>query len=133
MKTQINKLISGRKNIIRPMEIKGIVVGSSRAERDSIAEKVHNENPIELHIRLMGMEFFLLQGVSVSGKTITYRTDLSEEDYMSLMGLIEPPYTKAVGRYYLVVNHDMSVELWRSNRQRVTYRIWVAEEMVEIL
>lgn len=133
MKTQINKLISGRKNVIRPMEIRGIIIGSSGKERAEIAKRVNEENENGLLIRLMGMEIWLRKELSCSGKTITYIAELSEEDYMFLMGITEPPYTKALGSYYIMINADMSVDLLRANEQRVTYSVGVAEEMIEIL
>lgn len=97
MKTQIQNLINGAKNIIRqeghakyltakPATSHNGWAGTNRDERAKIAAKVHEENPDGMTIEACGQKIDLPIHYSGTGKSWTWIAELTQEQYIALGG-----------------------------------------------
>lgn len=149
MKTQIKDLISGRKDVIiddknakydnanKATSHNGFA-GTKREERNEIARRVKEENPNGLNIEIKGVPLSLKRLSSLSGKTVWFEANLTEEEYKRILGFGYPS-TGSQWMSALLVNIDMTVEIqllkrknsnsnWRYNRN-----FKIGEEFITIL
>ena len=120
MKTQIQNLINGAKNIIRkeghekyltakPATSHNGWAGTNRDWRAKIAAKVHEENPDGMTIKACGHMIELRYSESGSGKTWKWAAELTREQYTDLGG----SYTDGtIKSYLLVIFTDCTVMLY---------------------
>lgn len=120
MKTQIQNLINGAKNIIRqeghekyltakPATSHNGWAGTNRDERAKIAAKVHEENPDGMTIEAAGQRIKLRIFESCSQKSWLWAAELNEEQYKALGGT----YTEGNHKMYLLhINMDCTVQLY---------------------
>lgn len=149
MKTQINNLINGVKQVRRDLSHPKYVsakmatspsryAGTNHRIRQEIADRVIDENPTGLDIEMFGKKFHLDRFSSLSGKTIWFSAEISCEDFMLLSGYIINPF-KNESSCTLKINNDMTVELYRFSRrdERCSWRckdsLSIGEEFVTIL
>ncbi len=139
MKTQIQNLINGAKNIIRneadekyttakPATSHIGYAGTNREERERIAAAVIAENPGSLEIEARGLTLSLHKRTSVSGKTITYETALTEDEYKILVGVSSLPGTLERS-FSLCINNDMTVRVDRFSRKSPN-AMWKLKEYI---
>ena len=149
MKTQISNLISGLKNVRRnenhpkyadaPMATSHIgYAGTNSAIRMDVASKVIAENPEQMRIDILGREFILKASRSCSGKSISYSTDISDEDFTHITGRVQP-FTSYEHSFTFIISGDMYVRVDMSERKSPAaqwkYRggVNIGEEFVKIL
>lgn len=149
MKTQISNLINGARQIRRDLSHSKYInaakatshigyAGTNRKIRQEIADRVIAENPDGMDIEMFGTQFHLDRSSSLSGKTISYSTEISIEDFMLLSGYVEKPF-KNEGSFFLTFNNDMTVEIQKLSRYGVNaqwkYRghVNIDEAFVKIL
>ena len=149
MKTQISNLISGLKDVRRDeshpkyagaaMATSHIgYAGTNSAIRQDIAAKVIAENPEQMRIDILGREFILKASRSCSGKSISYSTDISDEDFTHITGRVQP-FTTYEHLFTLVIFGDMYVRVdmfaRKSPAAQWKCRGWVniGEEFIKIL
>lgn len=149
MKTQINDLINGVKQVRRDLSHSKYIDakaatshvgygGTNRIIRQEVADKVINENPTGLDIEMFGKKFHLDRFSSLSGKTIWFSTQISCDDFMLLSGYVINPF-KNDSYCILEIKNDMTVELHRFSRRnelcqwRCKESLNIGEEFVTIL
>ena len=130
MKTQINSLINGTRDIRRDLSNPKYIecpkatshigyAGTSLKLRAEIAEKVIVENPDGMDVEMFGKKFRLSRSSSLSGKTVWFSTEITIGDFMLLSGYAEFPFKQSKEcKFALEINNDMNVLLhkWcRSN------------------
>lgn len=148
MKTQINALISGRKDVRRDeshpkyagaaMATSHIgYAGTNSAIRQDIAAKVIAENPEYMRIDILGREYILKASYSCSGKSVYYSAGISDEDFTHITGYAQPfTYEHS---FSLFISGDMYVQVNMFTRKTPAAqwknRGWVniGEEFVKIL
>lgn len=91
MKTQISNLRSGSKNQLLNENVDYSKLnkatshvghaGSSNAECGLIWEKIKSENPTELKVSIFGKELILNGNWSVSGKSVSFFTTLTDGEF----------------------------------------------------
>ena len=91
MKTQINKLMNGRANVVRDEENEKYagmdeIAGTNSAIREEIARKVLDENPDGMDVEVKGVRLHLGRYASRSGKTIWYNAEITREQYIAITG-----------------------------------------------
>lgn len=150
MKTQIKSLINGSENTIRDLSSKKYdsnVIGffsgkhnvpqnggTTTNERIAIARAVANENPTEMHALARGIKFTLARKNSISGKSWSWETEITTEQYKILTGEDAPVWThkNAVNRYNLVISQNCEVAVYAYSGKKGFYRI-LGEEFITIL
>lgn len=145
MKTQIKSLINGAKNVIRKTDDEKYInahqatshvgyAGTNRDFRAEVATKVFAENGETMRILLDGVGLELKRFTTTTGKTSTYRADISEE--------IAKKYVNTNGkeRSYEVLMHSdctMTINKYVRKNERCNWRhsMWqdIDESFVEIL
>lgn len=151
MKTQINHLINGSKEVVRDESHPKYMTaskstshigyaGSSHDERMLIAEKVFSENVEALQIEIRGIRLSLNLHQSLSGATKWYRCEVTEEEYLNITGFLMPPFREGMQKKYgLVVNPDMTVDMipfrrWNESQEwKPGNTVSIGEEFVTIL
>ena len=147
MKTQINQLINGSKNIIRNEEDPKYLTakratshvgyaGSNRDYRNEIAARVYAENGDTLNIVVRGISLTLNISRSLSGKSWTWSCELTEDQYKALGGWHTDGTLK---KYELAIYQDCEVCLYSFTRKseaaqwRQSWMEYLDESFVEIL
>lgn len=149
MKTQISNLISGRENVViqssnekynnanKSTSHSGFA-GTKREERDEIARRVIEENHDGMNIEIKGVFLSLNRISSISGKTVYFENEITEEDYKKIVGR-DFPSTGSQWSAIFLINGDMTVEIHLSKRKNEN-RSWrynstqkIGEEFVTIL
>lgn len=145
MKTQIKNLINGAKNVIRKTNDEKYInahqatshvgyAGTNRDFRAEVATKVFAENGDTMRILLDGVEIELKRFTTTTGKTSTYRADISED--------IAKKYVNTDGNmrdYSLSLMNDCTIILdkWVRRNERCEWRHsmyqFIDESFVEIL
>lgn len=125
MKTQIKHLINGSKYVIRDNEdlkyknathnISYDIVGSSYKEREFISNKLFEENPKEMKVEVRGIPLTLKCEQSISGKTRCWVSELSERDYLQIIGE-DKPTTSQQSRYIIQIEHSCEVHIYSFKR-----------------
>ena len=131
MKTQINSLVHGTTHNTFGQ------VGTKREIREAITHKVWEENPDGIDIEIRGMQFHLDADWSVSHKTCTYSTDITDEQAKAFG--IDMSIYDYLHKACIVINADMTVELQTAARKTENHQ-WkfrgftrIAEAEVTIL
>lgn len=149
MKTQIKDLISGRKDVMidgtnakyenadKATSHNGFA-GTKREEREEIARRVMEENPDGLNVEIKGVSLSLKRISSLSGKTVWFEGDLTDEEYKRIVGY-DYPSTTSQWTSTLLINGDMTVEIQLAKRKN-DRSVWkyscthkIGEEFVTIL
>ena len=126
MKTQIKHLINGAKYVIRDNEdpkyknathnISYDIVGSSHNEREQISNKLFEENPKEMKIKVRGIPLTLTCVTSISGKTHLWEAELKECEYLAIIGE-DKPVTSQKSRYLIQIEHNCVVNIYSFKRR----------------
>jgi len=119
MKTQIKNLINGQKKVRRDLSNEKYTAGfagTKNNERNSIAQKIIEENPAGIRIECFGRDFFLKRSQSLSGKTVWFSCEISLEDFMLLSGYKLEPF-EYESSFELSINPDMTVYLNKFTRK----------------
>ena len=149
MKTQINNLINGQKNVIRDENDEKYInapmssshdeyAGTNYDTRREVASKVFEENPECLNVEVRGIKFTMPRYSSLSGKTVWFSCPITSEDYLHITGAKELPY-KHETSFTLEINMEMKVIIMKSTRhsERAQWKyrgdICIGEEFVTIL
>lgn len=147
MKTQISSLINGSKNVKRDSNNEKYLTakqatshndyaGTGRKLRASIAMAVNSENKESMKVSLFGETLTLTCNYSTTGKTFTYNTDITEEQYKLFGGWCTDGNIKSYG---LHINGDMTVELLsytkknEASQWRLSQYTYIDESFVTIL
>lgn len=149
MKTQIAHLINGDEKVIRdekhakyltakPATSHVGIAGTTHEERQKIADKVYEENSAAMHISICDVELVLPIHKSISGKSWSWGTELSKEQYEKICGF---PF--GVGKYQnmytlkIEKNCTVWVHVYHRNNERQSwkfgYRYLLDESFVTIL
>jgi len=110
MKTQINKLVSGN-------HLNGIV-GTNWTERVEVGSNVISENPEQLNVEICGYNVKLSASRSVSGKTVSYYSEIPLDLYTKFCGSFGLP-TKYEPKPYMYISNDMQVYFCTNNRKSI--------------
>lgn len=97
MKTQINNLINGKKNVIRQADHAKYLTannatshigyaGTSASDRAQVAQQVAVENTGELNVEIKGVAISLTRNNSISGKSWFWAANLSNDQYVAITG-----------------------------------------------
>lgn len=149
MKTQINNLINGQKNVIRNENDEKYInapmssshdeyAGTNYNTRREVARRVFEENPEYLNVEVRGIKFNMPIGSSLSGKTRWFSCLITPEDYLRITGAKELPY-KHETTFVLHIDELMKVRIMKSTRhsERAQWKyrgdICIGEEFVNIL
>lgn len=125
MKTQIDQLINGSKNIIRNLEDTKYLTakqatshigyaGTNREQRNEIAYRVYAENGDTLNIIARGINLTLNISRSLSGKSWSWSCELTEDQYKALGGWHTDGTLKS---YSLTITGDCEVILYSFTRK----------------
>lgn len=151
MRTQISNLINGSENTIRNLSAEkyidnpiGFYCGKSNVpqnggtpapERLAIANAVSAENPAEMRVIARGINLTLSRRNSTSGKSWSWRSEITPEQYKTLTGDDAPVWThnNAVNHYALIIHGSCTVEVEANDGGKKGYYRVIGEEFIEIL
>lgn len=150
MKTQISSLINGQRYVRRDLNNPKYIncpkatshcgyAGTNHNLRNEIAAKVIEENPNGMDIKLFGKQFHLSKYSSLSGKTVSFTTDISLDDFILISGYPESPFEKKEAKFQLEINNNMEVLLNKfcraSEKSQWRHRgyDYIDESFIEIL
>lgn len=142
MKTQISNLINGQKNVRREENNEKYLIakqatshrgfaGTNNKKRMTIAEQVIAENPDKLNVEILGKQFTLNVEKSVSGKTTTFITEISLDDFMLISDFVKKPFDKFEAKYHLTINNDMTIRVDASSR-KTAGSMWITKHSLHI-
>lgn len=130
MKTQIDNLINGSKNVVRDENHPKYAtakkntygdgyVGTSTAERLAIAEKVFAENGDEMHVIIRGVEITLRRHFSTTGKTSWYSSELTSDEYTTICSgrVYEFPAEMKFKSFGITIHNDCTVTTVRYGKK----------------
>lgn len=150
MKTQISELISGEANVRRDLNHAkyrtaekstsfGDYAGTNSTIRKVIAQKVISENPEDLHLTIKGKNFCMKRQQSLSGKTIWWVCDLSDDDFSLLSGLSVATNEKKQLSYTMTIWDSMKCQItvYARRNERAEWKMqdyfWLGEEYITIV
>lgn len=143
MKTQIDNLINGSKNVIRDenhpkyatakKNAYGDYAGTSTAERTAIAEKVFAENGDEMHVTIRGVELTLHRHSSTTGKNSLYSSELTPDEYALICSgnTVEWPAEMKFKSFDITIRNDCAVTVTRYGKKSEG-ATWKSREWHEI-
>lgn len=129
MKTQIDNLINGSKNVIRMEDhpkyatakknAYGDYAGTNTAERTAIAEKVFAENGDEMHVIIRGVELTLHRHSSTTGNTSWYSSELTSDEYTTICSgrVYELPTEMKFKSFGITIHNDCTVTIARYGKK----------------
>lgn len=141
MKTQINHLINGSRNIIHfdESKYKNITKGTSLIERYEVGKKVKEENGDILRANIQGVEVEFHSNYSTTGKTWWYKAWLSKDEIRRIVPYYNLGNPNKENEFNITINMDMTITLQRCTRssEKAQWRskdfVFLGEECVEIL
>lgn len=126
-KIPLNGFSSGKVNV----PLNG---GTKREVRDEIAKAVAAENEGEMHISANGVHLTLQRHNSLSGKTWSWKAEITAEQFQTITGKEAPVWVhkNAVNRYFIEVQMDCAVEVSGTSGKKGSGLI-LGEEFIQIL
>ena len=126
MKTQISHLITGQKEVRRNLSHSKYLTakqatshtgfaGTNRMEREEVAAQIIKENFDFMTCNIAGVEVSLKASRSLSGKTVTYCSELTEEQYELITGH-KALYSNQVS-FSIQINMDMTITVFKHTRK----------------
>jgi hypothetical protein len=135
MKTQINNLVNGQKLVIGRTE--GFKGGSNFNLRSEVAISVISEHGDTMKVSVNGVALELNRTQSVSGKTITFESEITKDQFAQILGF-ESDIT-GESSFLFTINNQMTCQIDRFARKNDNCQ-WkhrgytnVAERLVNIL
>lgn len=126
MKTQVSDIIDGSRNVVRGLlhpkyavarDNYGFAIGGTDYEtRKSIWERVSEENPEYIDLRIRGERVYhLKRHTSTTGKSSWYSTEITDMDYTFITDMVNPFTFEASFTLYLT--EDLTVYVSKSTRK----------------
>lgn len=126
MKTQVSDIIDGSWNVVRGLlhpkyavakaNYGSAIIGTDYETRKSIWERVSEENPEYIDLRIRGERVYhLKRHTSTTGKTSWYSTEITDVDYVIITDKVNP-FTFETS-FTLYLTEDLTVYVSKSTRK----------------